>query len=197
MINLKTLAEEERERESYHTWRDFFMYLMGIFLGIFFCLMVIIFAPNVSADNLTINNTYIINQTYIVNHTINNSYYYNVTTNISYFNVTNITNCYNCTYTINMTNITILNLTNVTCVNCSYSLNGSERFNTIDSRINNLETTINNRIINLDSRIGFNSLNITNSTETDWESKDTMMSLGIIAAIILSLIALGIILRNS
>jgi len=195
MINLKTLAEEERERESYHNWRDFFMYLMGIFLGILFCLGIILFAPNVSADNLTINNTYIINQTY--NHTINNSYYYNVTTNISYFNVTNITNCYNCTYTINMTNITILNLTNVTCVNCSYSLNGSERFNTIDSRINNLETTINNRIINLDSRIGIDSLNITNSTETDWESKDTMMSLGIIAAIILSLIALGIILRNS
>jgi hypothetical protein len=95
-----------------------------------------------------------------------------------------MTNCYNCTI-----NITYINWTNYTFVASNYYTRGD-----IDGLFNNYYTRgdIEQKLNLMEDNMNIlnNNLNLANnSTRTDnWKFKDSVMSLGIVLAIILSVL---------
>lgn len=190
-------------QKTYENLEAYFDLGFGILLGIAFSIFVILMATPTSAENITINNTYYINQTINNTYYLNTTYYLNVTFyNYTAVNLTNITYCNNCTYLYNFTNITYTNVSynNITAnyttiyYGDNFTANDYYTKTDTDSKVNLINEKFNNYILKSDFP---NLINSTNSTANSWRAgTDTYLALGIVLSLIVGAVAIVIGIRG-
>lgn len=178
------------------------LYLFGVFIGVLLSLIVVVAGYPLQ---LYPNGSYAevggsMNETPLVMYAYNGSIYL-VPANITYVYYPYPTNVTNISY-FNVTTYNVTNVTNTTCINCSYyNVTNVTQVNNLDSgKVTSLES----RVLNLEnSQTDINkkwnniTTNGTLNTEYKWEQKDSYFSAGIICAILLGMIAIGMIIRSN
>lgn len=181
---------------EYQNMKEVAHLLVGLFLGVFLSLLIVNAVSAITLDeclNNSNNCTVVyVNQTFNNTYIFNESHYYNVTTNYTYYNMTNITNCINCT--INLTNLSYINLTNVTNYYNGTNFTPENYYikGDVDTRINNLDTKFNNYILKSDFP---NLVNATNSSSMNWSPSDSYLGISIFITFLIAAVALGLIIK--
>jgi len=157
--------------------------------------LLLILIPLLSADNITINNTYYYNQTFnqtyyintTINQTINNTFWINETSFI-YYNITNIT-CINCTYNYNVTNNITNNFTTV-IYNGTINLTDIYSKAQVDALLSSKQSQIDEIKNNYLKKSEYVYVNQTEIPEKQ-ATRNVWFIIGIIVAILLGLVAIA------